>query len=496
MMVWVPSTMSRKTGRAATGLRGGRATAIALLLMTIGGCASTPVPNSVQAPPLAERFANGTADGPRADAAEGWWHSFGDPVLDRLVERSLTANLDVRVAVARISQARARSHAAVAERRPEVDAGLGAGGQRISGYQVGFDQPATAAALGGAISVSWEPDLFGRFASGIRAANQEVVATQEDMRAARIAVAAEVAGTYFAMRGLDRRLALLRDSLDAEKQTVTHTRLMFEAGTANRGDLDRVEAQLASTTGDIPPLEREHELAVDRLSVLLASTPQDIDVMLGGSSNSQVPLPDLAPGVPADLLRSRPDVKAAEARLLAAYARIGIAEADLKPRLQLSGMIGSLVDAFSGVGFARSVEWLASASGVAPLIDGGRRRSVVDLRRAEAEEARLHYQSTVLAAVRDVEDALASRTRDAETCGSLETAAARTRDATHETEASWRAGVAPILDVLEARRAQLAAEDRQAQADTIVLRDQVALYAALGSDGPVASPARPGKLRP
>ncbi len=492
MMVLVPATMSRKTGRAAIGLRTGRATVIALLLMAMGGCASTSsVPHGVQAPPLAERFANGTADGPRTDASEGWWHSFGDPVLDRLVERSLTANLDVRVAVARIAQARALSRNAVAQRSPELDVGLGAGGQRISGYQVGFDQPAKAAQFEGAISISWEPDLFGRFASGIRAAKEEEVASQEDMRAARIAVAAEVAGTYFAVRGLDRRLALQRDTLDAEKQTATHTRLMFAAGTTDQGNLDRAEAQLASTAGEIPPLERERELAVDRLSVLLASTPQDIDAMLegGGNSDSQMPLPDLSPGVPADLLRSRPDVKAAEARLLAAYARIGIAEADLKPRLQLSGMIGALVDAFSGVGFARSIEWLASASGVAPLIDGGRRRSVVDLRRAEAEEARLHYQSTVLAAVRDVEDALAARKRDAETRGSLETAATRMRGATQQTETSWRAGVAPVLDLLEARRAQLAAEDRLSLADTVVLRDQVALYAALGSDGPVASAA-------
>ncbi len=489
--------MSRNSGRVATGMREGRATMIALLLMTMAGCASIPpVPNSVQAPRLAEHFANGAADGGRVDASERWWHSFGDPVLDRLVEQSLAANLDVRVAVARIAQARARSHAAVAERRPEVDAGLAVGGQRNSAYQIGFDQPATSAAFDGAISVSWEPDLFGRFASGIRAANEDVVATQEDMRAARIAVAAEVAGTYIAVRGLDRRLAILRDSLDSEKQTVTHMRFMFEAGTANRGDLDRAEAQLASTTAGIPPLERERALAVDRLSVLVASTPQDIIAILASASDIQVPLPDLAPGVPADLLRSRPDVKAAEARLLAAYARIGIAEADLKPRLQLSGLVGSLVDAFSGVGFARSIEWLATASGTAPLFDGGRRRSIVDLRRADAEEARLHYQSAVLAAVQDVEDALAARTRDAETCGSLETAAARMRGATQETEASWQAGVAPVLDLLDARRAQLAAEDRLAQADTMLLRDQVALYAALGSDGPVAGAAHPGERQP
>ena len=461
--------------------------ALAMLLAATAGHASRPTaPQTALPPPLAPGFANATSDGRRADVGERWWRSFGDPVLDRLVEQSLAANPEVGVAVARIEQARARRHFARAERAPEIDAGAGAGGQRISGYQVGFTQPATSAAFDGEISASWEPDLFGRFAGGIRAANEEVVATEADMRAARIAVAAEVAGTYFTIRSLDTRLAIVRQSLDDENQLAMHRRLGFEAGTADRGDLDRAEAEVASTAADVPSLERERQLAVDELSVLLASTPQAVRAMLMADAG-QVSLPELTPGVPADLLRARPDVRAAEARLMAAYARIGVAEADLKPRLQLSGLIGSIVDAFSGVGLARSVEWLATASGTAPLIDGGRRRSAVDLRRAEAQEALLHYQSTVLAAVRDVEDALASRTRDVERRTSLASAATRTRSATSQVETSWRVGVVPIVDLLEARRAELATEDRLAQAQSRVLLDQVQLYAALGFDSGLAS---------
>jgi multidrug efflux system outer membrane protein len=171
---------------------------------------------------------------------------------------------------------------------------------------------------------------------------------------------------------------------------------------------------------------------------------------------------------------------AAEERVVAAYKRVGVAEADLKPRLELLGTIGALVDSFSGVGLARSIAWLAQASINAPLFDGGHRQSVVDLRRAEADEARLHYESTVLAAVQDVEDALASLRRDRERAQALEVATAKAGSAADNVRAEWQAGQFPILDVLDADRARLGAEDALAQSRTDVLRDETQLYVVLG----------------
>jgi outer membrane protein TolC len=163
-----------------------------------------------------------------------------------------------------------------------------------------------------------------------------------------------------------------------------------------------------------------------------------------------------------------------------AYARLGVAKADLKPHLTLAGSIGTLVDSFSGVGLTRSIAWLAGASASQPLFDGGRRRSVVNLRRAECDQARLEYQAAVLTAVADVETALASIARDDERVTALDTAAAKARSAADQVRSAWRAGESPILDLLEAERSQLAAEEALAQAQTSDLRDRAGLFAALG----------------
>lgn len=448
----------------------------------LAACATTnSTPAGAIAPSLAPSFAN--SDGSTGTSAPGhfgnWWQTFADPVLDRLVDRALARNIDVRIAVARIDEARALRHGAASRREPEMDVGAAAGQQRVSGNQIGFSAPVTRGAYDTELSASWEIDLFGRISGQVRAANADVAATTQNMHAARVAVAAEVAGDYFAARGLEQQLAIVRESQQADQETAQHTGRMFAAGTASREDLDRATAQAATGEAEIPALERERQLAIQRIAVLLAAPPQNVYAALAQPA-PQGHSVTVAPGVPADLLRSRPDIAAAEARVLAAYARIGVAEADLKPRLQLSGLIGSLLDAFTGASLVRSMEWLASASATAPLLDGGRRRSVVELRRAEANEARLHYQSTVLTAVEDVENALASRDRDRERVSALSTAAARTQSATDRIRESWQAGVTPILELLEAQRAQLLAEDQLAQARTAMLRDEVLLFAALG----------------
>jgi outer membrane protein TolC len=256
---------------------------------------------------------------------------------------------------------------------------------------------------------------------------------------------------------------------------------MFEAGVVPAADVDRAAAQTETTLADLSALELQRQTAIHRLSILAASTPQDIYAQL----DPPAPMPAWTPpvsgvGTPADLLRRRPDVRAAEARVVAAYARIGVAEADLKPRLQLVGMIGAAIDSFSGVTLARSLAWVAGASATAPIFDGGQRRSVVALRRAEAEQALDAYRASVLNAVSEVETSMAATDRDHRRAQSLERATSSARSAYEQINHSWRSGESAFIDTLDVQRSLLKAEDAMVQAQTETLRSEVRLVSALG----------------
>ncbi|MNY10860.1 Toluene efflux pump outer membrane protein TtgI precursor [compost metagenome] len=185
-------------------------------------------------------------------------------------------------------------------------------------------------------------------------------------------------------------------------------------------------------------------------------------------------------GTPADLLRRRPDIRAGEARLIAAYARVGVAKADLLPRLSLSAALGSLIDGVSAANLASSTFWLAGLNASVPVFDGGRRRNVVDLRDAEARQALLRYRRTVLTAVAEVESALAAAQRNAERQTFLASAASQASSAAEQIQRAWRAGETPFLDVLQAQRVQLTAQNALSQVKTAQWQNQAALVNALG----------------
>jgi len=207
-------------------------------------------------------------------------------------------------------------------------------------------------------------------------------------------------------------------------------------------------------------LQLERQIVLNHLATIVALPTREIyERFRAGAPPLKAAFPEVSAGVPAELLRRRPDVQAAEARLLAANARLGVAKADLKPRFVLTGLIGTLASAFSGEGLARTVEWIAAAGAQTPLIDGGRRRSVIALRRAQTDELLVKYQATVLRAVEDVENVLSARGRDNERLRRLTLAVTRAHSATEQVQNAWRAGELPLLDLLEAQRSQLATDD-------------------------------------
>lgn len=445
-------------------------------------CTSAPVA-TVTPPPLAATYANAdlAAGGPAADTG-AWWHAFHDPILDRLVDTALANNLDLQAAVARIDAARAVRIGAASQWFPSVDLNAGAGRQRLSASQAfPTDTPTTGNALDLNASLAWEIDIFGRIRQGVSAADADITSAQNDAAAVRIATIDETVRTYVTVRGLEQRLALVEANASSQRSTEESTRRLFDAGVVPIADVDRAAAQTETTLAELPALQLQRQAAIHRLSIITASTPQAIYARVDPPAPEPV-WTAAAPGVgtPADLLRRRPDVRAAEARVVAAYARIGVAEADLKPHLQLIGVIGAAIDGFSGATLARSLAWMAGAGASAPLFDGGRRRSVVALRRAQAAQAVAAYRSTVLTAVGDVETSIAATARDHSRTERLERAVSNARGAYTQINRSWRSGESAFIDTLEVQRSLLAAEDSLAQARTEEMLGRVRLMTALG----------------
>jgi NodT family efflux transporter outer membrane factor (OMF) lipoprotein len=431
--------------------------------------------------PLADSYANALlAEGGAVPDLSNWWRNFKDPVLDTLVESALAENLDLKTAVARIDAARALRIGTASEGLPDINLFGEAGRQRLSASQAPSGVPTTANAFAAGIGASWEVDIFGRIRQGVAAADADVRSAQEAAQAVRIAVTGEVVQTYLVARSLEYRLTLVSENARNQAETEKLTRRMFDAGVLPLADVNRAQAQAETTLAQLPLLELERQNALHRLSILVAVTPGKLYRDMEPLSPRPRWTPPAGVGTPADLLRRRPDVKAAEVRVVAAYARVGVAEADLLPHLRLVGVIGGAVDGFSGATLARSIAWMLGAGATAPIFDGNRRRSVVMLRRAEAEQALYAYRSVVLRAVAEVESAVAASARSRDRVARLRNATASARSAYEQINQSWRAGETPFIDTLQVQRALLEAEDALSLAQTGELQSQVSLVTALG----------------
>ncbi|MDZ3992530.1 efflux transporter outer membrane subunit [Pseudomonas sp. Teo4] len=443
----------------------------------LAACAAPTLPPPSDEPPA--QFVNALPGGTHA-VTEQWWRGYQDPVLDRLVQRALAENLDLRIALTRIDAARALRDVAGAAGSPTLDLQAGAARQRTSAYQTGFTEAVIDEPVSLGLGASWEVDLFGRIREGVRAGDAALLASEEQARAVRVALVGEVVQAYAQARGLEQRLALVRESAASQTETVQLTEQLYAAGSSPEADLLRARTQADSTSARVPELQLQWQRAVHRLSVVLAMPGETLYGLLRESpaAVAEVALQDA--GTPADLLRRRPDVRAVEARVIAAYARLGVAKAELMPRLSLSAALGSLIDGMSAANLASSTFWLAGVNASAPLFDGGRRKAQVALRDAQAQEALLAYRRTVLEAVAEVESSLAAARRNGERQVLLVRAAQQADLALQQIRRSWQAGEAPFLDVLEAQRSHLDAQDALARVRTAQWQNQAVLVSALG----------------
>ncbi len=431
------------------------------------------------------------ADFVSRDPEADWWQEFGDDELDQLVRRALTANLDLRGALDRVRAARAVFVDRRLDYAPHVrlDGDYvrskqqipGAGADRIDlrSDSLGFD-------------AAWELDLFGHVRRSVEAARAELGAEQAQLRDVEVTVAAEVARNYFELRGAQKRLKVARDNLRSERQSLDLTQLRADVGRGSDLDVARSRARLKATEATVPMLETAERQADYRLAVLLGQRPGSLDAELGAipvaSYARELPIGD-----PTERLRRRPDVRAAERQLAAATARVGVATADLFPRVSISGFVGFLSGDVTRL-FATSAGHDARAWSVTPTLswaafDMGSVAARVRAGRAQADAAAANYEKVVLTALEEAENSFLAYSKRQLQLRSLGEQAAASRQAAELADLQYREGSADFLVLLDAQRTQLEAEDAVARSETAVNVAVVAIYKALGGVGQRSPPA-------
>lgn len=477
------------------------------LLAAAGGallsaCAAGPAFKPPSAPPPARWGAQAEAAELRAmittdDVEQQWWKRFNDPTLVALIDKARAANPDVRIAALRVGQSRAQRRAVAGQRAPNVSASGSYQRQRQSEFGVGvrlvdaIGAPAGREAIVEALSepfdvyqagfdVSWELDLWGRVRRAVESADAAAAASLEDLRAAQTSLTAEVARAYFQLRGAQEQLRIAQNDVAASESALELTQSRAAGGLITQLDVASRRARLAEARAREPQLRQAVAELQNALAALLGEPPGALDALLAAEQPPPQPPAHIAVGVASEVARRRPDIRSAEARLHAATAQIGVAAADLYPRITLTG--GFLSQSLQAADFSEwgARQWSVGPSLYLPVFDGGRRRAVIELRELEQQEAAVNYQRTVLRAWREIDDALsgylAERRRNAELALALAAAA----DAHGLAGARYEHGLTNFLVALDAQRTLLQAQIAYSDSNTALVVRLTALYKALG----------------
>jgi outer membrane protein, multidrug efflux system len=418
----------------------------------------------------------------RGDPARlSFWQSFGDATLARLIGDALNANRDVEVAQSRIAAARsARTHAAL-DLAPTVHAAAGWNRQRLSSAVV----PGAAGRLpeqelwDAGLQMSWELDVFGRNRRSLQAQGALLSATESDARDVELAIIGEVARTYFELRGAIDRHAVALQNAENQRHTLELTQLRLDAGRGTALDTERAQAQLSSTLAEIPQLDAGISAARHRLAVLLARQPAELRDELGTTTGFGA-LPELSIDDIGDVVRRRPDVRSAADRTSAGSAFVSAAKSGYLPRLSIAGTAGYTATAFDALGSSGPARYAVGPVLSWPLLDLGRVKTDVDAARAREHEARAQHEQLVLRAYEEVETTRAAYAAARERLGHLEDAAAASERATHIARLRYQEGTTDFLEVLDAERRQLEAQERLSAGRTEAAFWLVAVYRATG----------------
>jgi NodT family efflux transporter outer membrane factor (OMF) lipoprotein len=471
---------------------------IALIAVLLAGCTVGP---NYQRPstPVPPNFAESHAAAAVSDVdLASWWHGFGDPELDKLVGRAIAQNLDVETAAARIREARARERVAGAAALPQVDAQASASRQRISENAIPVPPGAGSGANTGTFGLpgsefstfrvgfdaSWEIDLFGKTRRSVEAARARTGAAIWNRRDVQVSVAAEVADAYLTLRTLQQRIVTAEAEVARQQRALKLVRARVRGGLVTGQDLAQQQSELSTAEAAIPPLRAQADAQIHKIGVLTGDSPEALIADLSPAGAPLPSPPQVPAGLPSDLLRRRPDIRAAEQSLHAATADIGVATADLYPSFSLSA-----APALVSTALAKLLEWgsrsyTASAAVDWPIFNGGRTRANIAATKAQQEQALIAYRKTILTALQDVEDALSNVDSDRHQIASLDAAKSTAARAEDIARSRYRGGLVAYSDVLLAQASRISLENQLIQARGSLWRDTVALSKALGGGWP------------
>jgi len=480
--------------------------------LLLAGCAVGPsykrpqvaVPGQWTAAP-----ARGTSTKP--PETDEWWASFQDSELNSLIERAVRRNLDLKLALERVVEARAARGIARSGYFPSV--GANASATRLRGgisqgviravpssadptARPSLISPFETNSFQGNLSASWELDVFGGTRRGVQAATADVAAAEENRHDVLVILLGDVGRVYAQLRGFQRRLEIANKNIQTQQDTLDLTTARAKAGLATELDVSRAAAQLESTKAVVPTLISGIDVSIHRLSVLLGEEPGALRGELEKTGPIPPAGPDVEVGLPSDLLKRRPDIRRAEAQLAAATARIGEAKADLFPRFVLTGTAGrqatQLHDLTLGAG-----NFFSAGPGISlPLFTGGRIRSNIAVQTSRQRSALISYQSAILNSLEEVQDALVNYSQEQERRDRLNEAVQHSQLAVDLATEQYRAGLVDFLSVLEAQRELYANEDQFVQSQTSVTTNLVGLYRALGGGWSVGGAVSMNKPTP
>jgi NodT family efflux transporter outer membrane factor (OMF) lipoprotein len=456
----------------------------------IGGCTVGPdyVPPDAKAPDHWTERADAQGGGaePALRRLRHWWSEFEDPMLDRLVDHAVAGNYDIKIATQRLVSARANRDIAASGAYPSV--GFAAAAQRAASsttarFPPGIGPFPTASPFNtfqGGFDASWEIDVFGGIRRGIEAADASVGAAVEDRRDVLVSLLAELGANYATLRATQERLAIAQRNITAARQALALTQRRFDRGLVSDIDVAQAGAQLETFEAVVPQLEAAIAAATHAIGLLLGRLPGDLEAELSRPGPVLPAPPSLPVAMPSDVVRERPDIRRAERALASATAEVGVAVAQLFPRFDIPLSLGLLSSTIGQLLTGGSLAWGFGLAVSQPIFEGGRLEAQIRLSKAVAEQDRLGYEQTVLAAFRDVEDALVNFSSEERRRARIAAAVAENGKALDSATRLYGAGLTDFLRVLDSQRNLYAAEDSLALSDLAKVLQAIALFKALG----------------
>ncbi len=469
--------------------------ALLVISLSAAGCLKVGPDFNKPVAPVSSNWLESSDERVKNDPANyrAWWEVFEDPSLNGIIESAYRENPSLKVAAVRVLESRAQLGVSIGRLYPQTQqlnpsltfnkfsrySPIGVPSSNLSSIKRSYWEDQSL------FNLAWELDFWGKYRRGVESSDATLRQSVADYDSALVTLTADAATDYIQIRTLEKRVQIARDNLVSQQESVRLAELRFQGGTTSERDVDQAKSQLYSTQATIPLLEAQLQQSKDALSVLMGIPPSQLQDVLTGTSKIPAPPPQVAVGIPADLLRRRPDVRSAEFQAAAQCAQIGVAKADLFPAFSLGGNIGLQASTFATDRLSQMFNLSSGTTGMGPsvqwnILNYGRITNNVRFQDARFQELLLTYKNTVLTAQKEVEDSLAGFLRYQENAESLALSAAAAKRSLDLAYLQYSNGSTDFTTVLVAQQALLTAQDSLATAVGGIATNLVGVYRALG----------------